>query len=226
MQLFFWFSIIFLGFASFAFISIPIFVRPDADSDVEGQNVFLKNQLPIALLAVFLGLSSIGLYANIGSPALLVTPEKSEIDKKYLAIIEQIETHLAQNPEDAEGWQVVAPTYLSLNQPEKAFEAFANAIKFGNSNGQNWLGLGKSNLIINKGVFGPMTKVAFTKAHEKSPDDVEAMYFYATMLQNIDQLNEAKSALDVFIATHDYSAEQFLPLTQIVNLINQAETNE
>lgn len=222
MQLFFWFSIILLAFASFAYISIPVFLR----LNVNVSNRFSASQLPTLLLASCLGLGSIGLYAYIGNSALLTPPEKPIVDSKYVAIIEQIEAHLAKNPEDAEGWQVVAPTYLSLNQPEKAFDAFANAIKFGNSNGKNWLGLGKSNLIVNKGVFGPMTKVAFTKAHEKSPDDIEAMYFYATMLQNNGEVIEAKSALDAFIATHKYSQEQIQPLTQILDLITPAEVDK
>ncbi|PCI88955.1 MAG: hypothetical protein COB24_00315 [Hyphomicrobiales bacterium] len=222
MQLFFWFSIILLSFASFAYISIPMFLRFNATAP----QFFFSSRLPILLGAVCLGLGSIGLYAYIGSSAYLSLPQNAVIDSKYVAIIEQIETHLAQNPEDAEGWQVVAPTYLSLNQPEKAFDAFANAIKFGNSNGPNWLGLGKSNLIINKGVFGPMTKVAFTKAQEKSPDDIETMYFYATMLQNNGELAEAKSAINGFIASHEFSADQIQPLTQILDTLNQAEANQ
>ncbi|MBL1419127.1 MAG: hypothetical protein COC24_001315 [Alphaproteobacteria bacterium] len=222
MQLFFWFSIILLSFASFAYISIPIFLRFNATA----QYRFFSSRLPILLGAACLGLGSIGLYAYIGNSAFLSSPQNAVIDSKYVAIIEQIEAHLAQNPEDAEGWQVVAPTYLSLNQPKKAFEAFANAIKFGNSNGPNWLGLGKSNLIINKGVFGPMTKVAFTKAQEKSPDDIETMYFYATMLQNNGELAEAKSAINAFIASHEFSAEQMQPLTQILDTLNQAEANQ
>lgn len=224
MQLFFWFSITLLAFASFTYLSIPIFLRPavDESSATHKKTVLLS----LFLVPVFLAITSIGIYSYIGQPAMLSAPIKPEIDNKYADIIKQIETHLAKNPEDAEGWQVVAPTYLSLSQPEKAFEAYANAIKFGNSNGKNWLGLGKSNLIINKGVFGPMTKVAFTKANEKSPDDIEAMYFYATMLQNNAEADKAKSAIDNFISSHDFSAQQLLPLTQILDTIKQIKVSE
>lgn len=219
MQLFFWFSIVLLALASFAYLSIPIFL-PTTDAEQKTPNSY---RISTFIFAAILAALSIGLYAYIGSPNMVMRPEKPAIENKYLAIIEQIETHLAQNPEDAEGWQVVAPTYLSLNQPEKAFEAFANAIKFGNSNAKNWLGLGKSNLIVNKGVFGPMTKVAFTKAHEKAPNDIEAMYFYASMLQNDQQAEAAKLAINNFITSHDYTTEQLLPLNEILDLIKPNE---
>lgn len=212
MQIFFWFSIALLAFASFAYLTIPIF------SNAQATEVSSKGSIPKMplIFGAALMLASLALYSNIGNPNLLLPSKDSLLNKQYAAIIQQIEAHLAQNPEDAEGWQVVAPTYLSLNQPEKAFDAFANAIKFGNSNGKNWLGLGKSNLIMNKGVFGPMTKVAFTKAQEKSPDDIEAIYFYAAMLQDDQQLDEAEQAILKFTQTHEFSQQQLTPLTELL----------
>lgn len=224
MQIFFWLSIVVLAFATFSYLTLPMVLNIGIHADVKPPKSYLKPST--ILYAIILALGSVGLYSYIGNPALLATVKTPKIDSKYIAIIEQIEAHLAQNPQDADGWQVVAPTYLSLNQPEKAFDAFANAIKFGNSNGKNWLGLGKANLQVSNGVFGPMTKVAFTKAHEKLPDDVESMFFYASMLQNIGDLAEAKQALMAFIAAHDYTAEQLQPLQQILATLNQAEARQ
>lgn len=221
MQLFFWFSIALLAFASFTYLTIPVFLRVNSAT----QSSFKNSKYLIFIFATLLMVASVGLYAIIGSPNMLLpTKQPPAIDAKYAAIIAQVEEHLAKNPEDAEGWQVIAPTYLRQNQAEKAFDAYANAIKFGNSSGINWLGLGKSNLMMNKGVFGPMTKVAFTKAQEKSPDDIEAMYFYAAMLQEAGNVTEAKQAIEQFMSSHEFTDDELSPLTEILTLMKQAET--
>lgn len=222
MQLFFWFSITLLAFASFAYIALPTFVGNGGAGELLGKS-FKNSSLA---LSVVLMIGSVGLYVVVGNSSKVTSAEQVKMDSKYSAIIEQIEAHLAKNPEDAEGWQVLAPAYLSLNIPEKAFEAFANAIKFGNSTGENWLGLGKSNLLVNRGVFGPMTKVAFTKAHEKLPDSIETMYFYATMLQNEQEFDQAKTVLTEYLADHELTDEQAEPLIQILNLLEKSEKNK
>lgn len=219
MQLFFWFSIALLAFASFAYIILPSFV-PVNGTDETSSNSFKKTSVFLSLLLI---ITSVSLYVFIGSPSKITPQETVNPNHKYSDIILQIETHLAKNPEDAEGWQVLAPAYLSLNQADKAFDAFANAIKFGNSTGQNWLGLGKSKLMMNKGVFGPMTKVAFTKAQEKLPDDVEAMYFYATMLQDRQEFEQARLAISAFLSSHELSEQQAEPLNQILKLLEASE---
>lgn len=222
MQVFFWFSIALLAFASFAYIALPAFVGNDAVNGVF-DGPFKKSSLALSILLM---VGSVGLYALVGNSSKIISAEQVKMDSKYSAIIEQIETHLAKNPEDAEGWQVLAPAYLSLNMPEKAFEAFANAIKFGNSNGENWLGLGKSNLLVNRGVFGPMTKVAFTKAYEKLPDSIETVYFYATMLQNEQEFEQARAVLTDYLADQELTDEQAEPLNQILDLLEKSEKNK
>ncbi|NRA85855.1 MAG: hypothetical protein HRU28_00375 [Rhizobiales bacterium] len=214
-QLYFGITIFVLALSAFTYLSMPIFLRIDGAAETLAK----KMKLGISAFAIILSLCAFGLYSIIGSPYLIEINKPVSLDPKTQAIIEQIEAHLSENPEDAEGWQVVAPTYLATNEPQKAFEAFANAIKFGNSNGKNWLGLGKANLMVNRGVFGPMSKVAFTKAHEKSPDSLEAMFFYASMLQNSNQLDEASQAIEKFIAGHSYSSEELVPLSEILNII-------
>ncbi len=219
MQFIFWIFICILTLSAFAFLSIPLI---STITKVEPPYP-LKVKLLVMFLATGLAGGSIGLYAFIGSPTLLVAPQEPVIDSKLSAMIDEIENHLAKKPQDAEGWQVIAPTYWRINKPKKAFNAYANAIKYGKSNSKNWLGLGKADLMLNNGSFGPMSKVSFTKAHEKSPDNIEAMYFYALMLHNMQNSDEAEQKLLEFIASHDYSNEQIEPLKRILNGLKVVE---
>ncbi|MCJ8323054.1 MAG: hypothetical protein HRU29_03155 [Rhizobiales bacterium] len=226
MQIFFWVSITILATASFVYLTMPILAKlPIIQTTTTAVSLPTNSKLLLFLFSGLLIFGSIGIYAYIGAPSTFQAKQTPLIDEKIQRIIAEIETHLTDNPEDADGWQVVAPTYLSLNQPQKAFAAFANAIKFGNSNGSNWLGLGKADLQINRGVFGDMSAVAFGKAHEKMPDNVEAMFYYASMLQNMGDTAQAKTEVEEFIAVHNLDAEQVAPLNNILTSIMQQEAN-
>ena len=44
-------------------------------------------------------------------------------------LVLQVETHLAANPEDGRGWEVLGPVYLRLGRFEDAVKARQNALR-------------------------------------------------------------------------------------------------
>ncbi len=214
-QLYFWVPVLLLTFSVLAYLIAPVFAFIGGDIKQLQTKLRLKTALGITVL----GLSVVLAYLFMGSLSFIIPEPKPVIDEQTAAVIAQIEQHLEENPEDAGGWEVVAPTYLFTNQPAKAFDAFANAIKLGKSSGENWLGLGKADLMVNKGNFSSMSEVAFTKATEKSPNNLEAMFFYASMLHSMQESEQAVNALNDFIKNTNYSADELLPLTEVLNVI-------
>ena len=45
------------------------------------------------------------------------------------ALVAQVEAHLARNPEDGRGWEVIAPVYLRLGRFDDAVKARRNALR-------------------------------------------------------------------------------------------------
>lgn len=202
---------------SLLFLCAPLFVSENKLSRA------IKTSITVGV-AILLTLG-ISLYLWVGSPEMLETKINPELDQKYIEIIAKVEKHLLENPEDAEGWEVIAPTYFSLNQTEKAFDSYAKAIKFGRSTGTNWLGLGKSDLIINEGKFSAMSKVAFGKAVEKSPNNIEALFFYSSLLLRIETEEDVEKLVKNFIRDNDYSEEELLPLLEVLEENNASKVD-
>ena len=60
------------------------------------------------------------------------------------ALIAQVEGHLARNPNDGRGWEVMAPIYLRLGRVEDAVKARRNALAFSGETSERQSGLGEA----------------------------------------------------------------------------------
>src|SRR5215469_12480683 len=59
-------------------------------------------------------------------------------------LIAQVEAHLAANPEDARGWEVLAPVYLRLGRFDDAVKARRNALRYGGETAERQADLGEA----------------------------------------------------------------------------------
>lgn len=86
------------------------------------------------VLALLIPLAALGVYHKIGKPAVILNPEiisagetpamaQGQID----ALLAQIKAKLAQNPNDVEGWLLLARSNASLGNFEEALPAFEKA---------------------------------------------------------------------------------------------------
>ena len=103
-------------------------VRPGGERGPNGS----RPVVPV-LAALLVPLGAFALYGAIGSPGArdlpvaarsgpAVTPEESR------ALLARLESHLAENPEDARGWAVIAPIYRRMGEGPRATEAFERAL--------------------------------------------------------------------------------------------------
>ena len=53
----------------------------------------------------------------------------AEREAMILAMVERLAARLAQQPDDVEGWTRLGRSYMVLNEPRKAREAYARAVK-------------------------------------------------------------------------------------------------
>lgn len=88
-------------------------------------------------LAFLLPVAALGLYVWVGAPAALNpdayhVPEQPQID--LATAVNQVQARLEKNPDDLEGWTVLARAYDAMQQPAKATEAWAHALKLAPDN--------------------------------------------------------------------------------------------
>ena len=76
-------------------------------------------------------LVAIGLYITLGSPSLPSQPftaANTSLEKTDVAIlVERVEARLQQNPNDGQGWDVIAPIYFKMKRYRDAADAYAQA---------------------------------------------------------------------------------------------------
>ncbi len=135
-----------------------------------------------AVLAV--PLISWGIYAGIGSPGLpaqplaarlSADPAKSPIDE----LVGRAEAHLKANPDDGQGWDVLAPVYVRIGRPADAALAYGRAIQLLGSTATREAGLGEALATASGGLVTPEAREAFSRALVLDPVNEKARFFTA-----------------------------------------------
>lgn len=157
-----------------------------------------------AVLAV--PLVSWGIYTAIGSPELPSQPlaarlEKSPSDSSVDELIAQAESHLAANPDDGRGWDVLAPIYSRMGRYGEAMTAYRNAIRLDGASGARESGLGEAIAGMAGGVISAEAQAAFTRALELEPGQPKASFYLASALAQEGKTAEAVSAWQAMLTT-------------------------
>jgi len=145
----------------------------------------LKMAQVFALAA--LPLISLATYFALGSPETpdqpLVTRLNAPAEEQSVELlVARVERHLSENPQDGEGWAVVAPVYLSMGQPQASARAYANALRILGPR-PDWLtDMGEALTMANQGLVTADAKRAFEEAVSLEPSAVKPRFFLAIAL--------------------------------------------
>ncbi|MGO4834910.1 c-type cytochrome biogenesis protein CcmI, partial [Rhizobiaceae sp. 2RAB30] len=151
----------------------------------------------VAVLAV--PVVSWGLYGYLGSPdlpsqplqaRLEADPAKSSIDE----LVARAEKHLAANPNDGKGWDVLAPVYLRMGRFTDAVGAYHAAIRLEGSTALRESGLGEALASAADGVISDEAEAAFNRALRLEPDYPKARFYLASAMAQDGKMEEAVAA--------------------------------
>ena len=128
---------------------------------------------------------AIAIYLALGSPDLPGQPLASRVaqaqqqggDQSIAAMFAKVEQHLAANPDDGRGWEVVAPIYMRLGRYDDAVKARQNVLRVLGPTAERWSDLGEALVALANGVVAPEAKEAFDNALKIDPKDVMARFY-------------------------------------------------
>jgi cytochrome c-type biogenesis protein CcmH len=126
-------------------------------------------------------LISWAVYVGIGSPDLPGQPLAERLAKPAdqstpAELIARAEAHLTLNPDDGQGWEVLAPIYMRMGRPGDAVTAYRNAIRLNGDSVERELGLGQAMFTVAGGKMTPEAEAVFRHAQELDPKDMRAQF--------------------------------------------------
>ncbi|RWC51055.1 MAG: c-type cytochrome biogenesis protein CcmI [Mesorhizobium sp.] len=151
----------------------------------------------MAVLAV--PLVSWGLYVKLGSPDLPSQPlserlAKNPADSSVDELVARAEAHLAANPSDGRGWDVLAPVYLRMQRFSDAAAAYRNAIRLDGDSAVRQAGLGEAIAGAAGGIISADAQDAFEAALKLDPANAKASFYLAMALAQEGRAKEAAAA--------------------------------
>src|SRR5262249_33972480 len=117
-----------------------------------------------------------------GSPSLPDQPLAPRVaaargNQSVESLIAQVETHLERNPDDARGWEVIAPIYVRLGRFEDAVKARRHVLRLSGQSSERQAALGEALVFAANGGGRADAKAAFEKALGLDAGNVQARYF-------------------------------------------------
>lgn len=153
----------------------------------------------ISMLFVMLCPPVIGLagYLMLGNPGVPDQPLAARLanpGNNIQLLIAKAERHLAQNPQDGAGWDLLAPIYFRSARYDDAEQAYRNALRILGETPQRLAGLGETLVAANEGIVTDEARGFFEKAAASDRSNMRARFYVALGLEQAGRKAEALTA--------------------------------
>ncbi|PPJ48690.1 c-type cytochrome biogenesis protein CcmI [Rhizobium sp. KAs_5_22] len=174
------------------------------------------NALSQAFIILCLPAIGLGLYLKTGSPDMPAAPLAARLESpgnNIELLVAKVERHLAENPNDGSGWDVLAPIYFKMQRLGDAELAFRNAIRLQGTNPARMNGLGEVLMAGNDGIVTDDARAAFEEALRVDAKDPRARFYLALSLEQGGKRQEALTGFQA-LAKDSPADASWLPLVQ------------
>ncbi|MBB4241447.1 cytochrome c-type biogenesis protein CcmH [Rhizobium tropici] len=156
-------------------------------------------RLAQAFIIVLLPAVGLCLYLVNGDPGLPAQPLEARLEKpgNDLAIsIVKIEQHLAKNPDDAKGWEVLAPIYFKTNRVGDAELAYRNVIRLLGPNAARLGDLGEVLVVKANGIVTAEARGVLQQSLALDAANPRTLFYLALALEQEGKAADAKTAFE------------------------------
>lgn len=192
-------------------VSRRLLKAADTDKTPATQSLWRRRGTAVAALLV-LPAGAAALYLALGSPQLPGEPLAARMQQAHKGqsiaqMIAQIEAHLEQNPNDARGWQVIAPVYMRLGRFDRAAIAQRKLIELQGENADRDADLGEALTASANGVVTQEAKNLFQHAAKLDSGQIKAQFFLGMAAQQDGNKTEAAAIWSALLAKAPPDAE-------------------
>jgi cytochrome c-type biogenesis protein CcmH len=161
-----------------------------------GSSAWRRRAVALAAFVVLPVVALVG-YGLGGRPDLPGQPLAQRLqgapDRNDLAsLVARVEAHLAANPQDGRGWEVVAPVYLRMGRIPDAVRARANALRLLGPTADRETDLAEALIIQAQGVVTAEAKAGLSRAVALEAHHPKAGYFLGLAAEQDGRPEEAR----------------------------------
>lgn len=172
----------------------------------------------LAQVFVLLCLPAVGLclYILTGSPGMPAQPLAARLADPTADInilIAKAENHLAVNPNDGAGWDLLAPIYMRTGRVDDAVDAYDRAIRLLGPTAARLGGYAEALVTRSDGLVTTEAQTALKQALSLDPNDPRSEYYLALGLKQEGKKDEALAAFNRLITISAADAP-WLPLVR------------
>jgi cytochrome c-type biogenesis protein CcmH len=147
-------------------------------------------------VAAFIPILSLGLYLALGTPGRPDMPLKARLDNAVanndlVALMAKAEAHLAERPDDLQGWEILAPLYRGSERYADAARAYANILRLKGPDAGLYGDYGEMLVLANQGLVPKEATQAFTEALKRDPKSPKARFYAGLALKQDGKTPEA-----------------------------------
>jgi cytochrome c-type biogenesis protein CcmH len=126
-------------------------------------------------------------------------------------LIAKAERHLAENPEDGAGWDILAPIYFRTMRLGDAELAYRNAIRIQGPSSDRLIGLGETLVAANDGIVTEDARSAFEEGLRLDATNPRARFYVGLAYEQAGRKQEALAAFEGLVKDSK-SDSPWLPL--------------
>ena len=131
---------------------------------------------------LFLPVGAAAIYLALGSPQMAERPLATQgrtllQDNSIQNLVSQVEAHLARNPDDARGYEVIAPVYLRLGRFTDAVNARRRLLALTGETAERQADLAEALAAAANGVITVEAKAAFDRALTLDQAELKSKYY-------------------------------------------------
>jgi cytochrome c-type biogenesis protein CcmH len=159
----------------------------------------------ILAAAGFIPVLSLALYLALGAPGRPDMPLKARLDNAVAnndlaALMAKAEAHLAENPDDLQGWEVLAPLYRGTERYADAAKAYGHILRLKGPDAGVFADYGEMLVLANAGLVPKEATQAFAEALKRDASSPKARFYAGLALKQDGRTADALALWQALLA--------------------------
>jgi cytochrome c-type biogenesis protein CcmH len=186
-------------------VSRRLIAAADAAETVSAAGAPLRRRAVALVALILLPIAALSFYLVLGSPDV---PGQSQLagsaeppeQRSIAELVERVQAHLEQDPDDGRGWELLGPVYMRLGRFDDAVRARRNVLRLLGPTAEHEADLGEALTAQANGIVTNEAKEAFDRALQVDSNDVRARYFVGLAAEQDGRPKEAAEAWRTLLA--------------------------